>query len=235
MFKTTKNGTAVQHNNNNNNNINKTSNSNSNSNNSNGNNIINRRMKKTSDTMMEVLITFPLRCFDIDLTILEEFMLIIYQPTNINDDRFDKVDDYEENDPDYMNKPLVFTQKSTTNHVILDGIHEISFRLELPKGPYVYLHKQRDRLLLNEKDKVTTLGGGRRVNYFTSVDGELIFPQGASPQTLSPRGNDTFYEKKQLISHTTTPKQKDSINQILNNIHTSIIQKPPQGGKGGEV
>ena len=55
------------------------------------------------------------------------------------------------------NKPLVFTQKSSKNHVILDGIHEISFRLELPKGSYVYLHKHKDKLLLNEKNKVSVL------------------------------------------------------------------------------
>ena len=66
-------------------------------------------------------------------------------------DRFDKVDDYQDG---YSDNALVFTQKSSTNHVILDGIHEISFRLELPKGLYVYLHKQKDRLLLNNEDKV---------------------------------------------------------------------------------
>ena len=45
-------------------------------------------LKKTSERMtMEVLITFPLHEFDIDLSKLEEFMLIIYQPLSRNDDR----------------------------------------------------------------------------------------------------------------------------------------------------
>ena len=62
-----------------------------------------------------------------------------------------------QDDADYMKKPLIFTQKSSKNHVILDGIHEISFRLKLPKGPYVYLHQQKDRLLLNDGDKVNVV------------------------------------------------------------------------------
>jgi len=151
-------------------------------------------LKKTSETMtMEVLITFPLDEFDIDLSILEEFMLIIYQPLTINDDRFDQVDENFGTSVNYANKPLIFTQKSSKNHVILDGIHEISFRLQLPKGPYVYLHKHKDKLLLNEKDKVTTLGGGRKVNYLTPHNEEIIFSQG-TPQTMSAR-HENYYVK----------------------------------------
>ena len=51
------------------------------------NDIISDSTKDSSATMMEVLITFPLRSFDIDLDILEEFMLIIYRPLSFTDDR----------------------------------------------------------------------------------------------------------------------------------------------------
>ena len=68
--------------------------------------------------------------------------------------RFDRVGVHEDSTTDQAHKPLIFTQKSSKNHVILDGIHEISFRLQLPRATYVYLHKQKDRLLLNPKEKV---------------------------------------------------------------------------------
>ena len=74
------------------------------------------------------------------------------------ENRLDQVDENFDANVDTIHKPLVFTQKSSKNHVIIDGIHEISFRLELPKGPYVYLHKQKDKFLLNEADKVGFFG-----------------------------------------------------------------------------
>lgn len=176
--------------------------------------------------MMEVLITFPLH-EDIDLTILEEFMLIIYQPKNISDDRFDKIDEYED---DYLNKPLLYTQKSATNHVILDGIHEISFHLKLPKASYIYLHKQKDKLLLNEKALVATLGNGRKVNYITPDNGRLTFEEvsplptslPSSPKKTSSKATsfDEFFEK-QIISDK-TPIKRDTISRILNVIEDSV-------------
>jgi len=191
--------------------------------------------KGDSFTMMEVLITFPLR-EGIDFTILEEFMLIIYQPRDMYDDWFDKVGEYED---DYSNKPLLFTQKSATNHVILDGIHEISFHLKLPKGPYIYLHKQKDRLLINENGLVTTLGNGRSVNYITEDGGDLTFvgsleeaiPLQTSPNKTNDKESndidpfeesndvDSFeeYKTKQIITET-TPIQRDTISRILNDI-----------------
>ena len=71
--------------------------------------------------------------------------------------RFDSVGVHEDATTDQVHKPLVFTQKSSKNHVILDGIHEISFRLQLPRATYVYLHQQKDRLLLNPQERVRFL------------------------------------------------------------------------------
>jgi len=199
-------------------------------------------MRKTSETMMmEVLVTFPLHEFDIDLSILEEFMLIIYQPRNANDDRFDQVDENFDANVDTIHKPLVFTQKSSKNHVIIDGIHEISFRLELPKGPYVYLHKQKDRFLLNEGDKLTTLGGGRIVNYLTPDNKPEIHYTKDSPVTLSPR-HETFNDKKEKPADNENAKNsvadndnaknsvtdkanaKNSVGKILNGIDDLLVE-----------
>lgn len=121
--------------------------------------------------MMEVLITFPLQEENIDLQYLDEIMLLIYQPRNIYDDRFERINEEDTSDSTMTYKPLLFTQKSAANHVIIDGIYEISFHLNLPRGTYVYLHKQRDKLLLNDRGLITTLGNGRKVNYVTADEG----------------------------------------------------------------
>merc|ERR1712226_566170 len=98
-------------------------------------------------------------------------------------------------------KPLLFTQKSGANHVIIDGIHEISFHLNLPKGTYVYLHKQRDKLLLNERGLITTLGNGRKVNYVTADENGSVSFDAAIEE------NDTTLE-----SNEETPKEQKQKN-----------------------